>query len=147
MFNFKEQALLSLSDHCVSADNLTGGEERCDDNVLSNVKNEWLETSLRPCSAMIRKSKCRTANVTIDMQGWHNTCLWPWMTWLGIVLLMSCYSDPLSHLFSVSLTLYPLALSGIPGKKCGSIIFMAEELSNCRVSTHRLKKPKLPTFF
>uniref|UniRef100_A0A672M5C4 Copine family member 9 n=1 Tax=Sinocyclocheilus grahami TaxID=75366 RepID=A0A672M5C4_SINGR len=26
-------------------------------------------------------------------------------------------------------------LSGIPGKKCGSIIFTAEELSNCRVST------------
>uniref|UniRef100_A0A3B3XE63 C2 domain-containing protein n=1 Tax=Poecilia mexicana TaxID=48701 RepID=A0A3B3XE63_9TELE len=27
-------------------------------------------------------------------------------------------------------------LSGIPGKKCGSIVFTAEELSNCRVSTH-----------
>lgn len=27
-----------------------------------------------------------------------------------------------------------LSLSGIPGKKCGTIIFTAEELSNCRVS-------------
>uniref|UniRef100_A0A672M8B2 Copine family member 9 n=1 Tax=Sinocyclocheilus grahami TaxID=75366 RepID=A0A672M8B2_SINGR len=29
----------------------------------------------------------------------------------------------------------PLPAVGIPGKKCGSIIFTAEELSNCRVST------------
>lgn len=28
----------------------------------------------------------------------------------------------------------PPSLSGIPGKKCGTIIFTAEELSNCRVS-------------
>lgn len=33
--------------------------------------------------------------------------------------------------------LFFMVLSGIPGKKCGSIIFTAEELSNCRVSAHR----------
>lgn len=27
-----------------------------------------------------------------------------------------------------------VSFSGIPGKKCGAIIFTAEELSNCRVS-------------
>uniref|UniRef100_A0A3B4Y2P5 Copine-9-like n=1 Tax=Seriola lalandi dorsalis TaxID=1841481 RepID=A0A3B4Y2P5_SERLL len=34
-------------------------------------------------------------------------------------------------------------LSGIPGKKCGTIIFTAEELSNCRVTTMQLCANKL----
>lgn len=53
---------------------------------------------------------------------------------LGIVLFMSCCNYPPSLLLSLFLTLSPFALSGIPGKKCGVIIFTAEELSNCRVS-------------
>lgn len=53
---------------------------------------------------------------------------------LGIVLFMSCCNYPPSLSLSLFLTLSPFALSGIPGKKCGVIIFTAEELSNCRVS-------------
>lgn len=37
---------------------------------------------------------------------------------------------------SLCLFLSPFVPSGIPGKKCGIIILTAEELSNCRVSTH-----------
>lgn len=59
---------------------------------------------------------------------------------LGIVLFMSCCNYPPSLLLSLFLTLSPFALSGIPGKKCGVIIFTAEELSNCRVSV-------LPEYF
>lgn len=55
--------------------------------------------------------------------------------WLCMVM-----SFLLKHLFlslslSVSITLSLLFHSGIPGKKLGAIIFTAEELSNCRVST------------
>lgn len=40
---------------------------------------------------------------------------------------------------NVSFFVCVFTLSGIPGKKCGVIIFTAEELSNCRVSTHTHK--------
>lgn len=53
---------------------------------------------------------------------------------MGIVLFMSWCNYPPSLSLSLSLTRSPFALSGIPGKKCGVIIFTAEELSNCRVS-------------
>lgn len=36
-------------------------------------------------------------------------------------------------------------LSGIPGKKCGTIILSAEELGNCRVSLNSLIPISLPT--
>lgn len=84
--SFQEQALLSLSNHCVSADHLTGGAERCDDNVLSvaelaksdfcrtesqvNVKNEWAEWNWHHC---VHAQHWNT-EVSTRLQMWQSTC-------------------------------------------------------------------------
>uniref|UniRef100_A0A3B4U179 Copine family member 9 n=1 Tax=Seriola dumerili TaxID=41447 RepID=A0A3B4U179_SERDU len=50
----------------------------------------------------------------------------------------------LSQIFELSNTNKPLPSVGIPGKKCGTIIFTAEELSNCRdIATMQLCANKL----
>lgn len=54
----------------------------------------------------------------------HNNC---------VVYLCHEY-QPAIHILHCKVWCFPPSFSGIPGKKCGTIIVRAEELSNCRVS-------------
>lgn len=54
--------------------------------------------------------------VTAISSGFY-TSLYLFLPWLSLIISVFIFS-----------------LSGIPGKKCGSILFTVEELSNCRVS-------------
>lgn len=76
---------------------------------------------------------------TFFSQGCWGTCLdgtgWAW-EWLTQECQVSLSLSGLSFFFFFGI----FSFSGVPGKKCGTIILSAEELSNCRVSS-RITSP------
>lgn len=96
-----------------SADKFTSEQEIPDGVLLSFSEFMWCFTSVSLCEKMVTDVCFQADNCEQLLQLQITTVL------LSIHSVSVCF----------------MSLSGIPGKKCGTIIFTAEELSNCRVSS------------